>query len=234
MSAYRKTGWLGTVVVAAGLASQANAAPIVMQVTGVDAARGGSIKMLVDGGVKTEYAGLINIKLDGLAAAAFCVDLFHNIGIETIQANPFSPYTTPNTNGARAAWLFANQLSMVNSVAAGEAFQLAIWDIIHDGGDGLSAGRIGASAGIGTPAGVITAANQFLAASLGQSSGAASIYVSVDGPTAKQALVSVYLGGGGGWTPPLDQGAVPEPATFALTGIGLAAAAIYVRRRRRA
>ena len=222
----------GMTVLAAAFAAAADASPLTMQVTGVDWSKGGDVAILVDGHAVTEFAGAINIKLDGIPFQAMCVDLFTGIGIEAIPVNPFSPFTV--NNAARAAWLFVNQFGSVTTAVNGEALQLAIWDIIHDGGDGLSAGRVRASVGVGTPSAVVAGANQYLSASVGQTSGLASVYISVNGPTYKQSLMSNYLGTGG-WTPPSDQGSpVPEPGGMGLSAIGMAtlAAGMYWKRRR--
>jgi hypothetical protein len=196
-----------------------------MSVVGTDTFLGGNIKMIADGSVVTYFAGAIKITLDGAPYEALCVDLFHSIGIETISVNPFNPFGT--TNGARAAWLYSTQFPSVDSVVEGEAIQLAVWDIIHDSGDGLAAGLVRANTAIGTPTTVLSLANQYISMSVGQTSGDASIYISVNGPSAKQSLMSVYL------SPQHQAGEVPEPETFALTGFGLLIAAAYLRRRSR-
>ena len=48
----------------------------------------------------------------------------------------------------------------------GEGLQIAIWDIIHDGGDGPNQGRIQAS--VGTPLDVVQNWGNFLVSSQGQ------------------------------------------------------------------
>ena len=45
-------------------------------------------------------------------------------------------------NENRAAWLYLNRLSTVNSTDSGLVFQSAWWDIVHDNGDGLSTGLV--------------------------------------------------------------------------------------------
>jgi hypothetical protein len=218
----------------AACALSAGASPISMQVVSLDWSKGGSLQMLVDGHLESEYAGAINIRLDGVNYQAMCVDLFTSIGYETIAVNPYSPYSV--NNAARAAWLFATQFGSVHTAVAAEALQLAIWDVIHDGGDGLGAGRIRASTRIGTPLAVVTAANQYLTMSVGQTSGEASVYISIYGADAKQSLMSNYLGFGS-WSPPVDQGSpAPEPGSLGLGALGSACliAGLYWKRRRRA
>jgi hypothetical protein len=232
MNIWVKVGAIAGVL--AGLAIPASATPITMQVVAADTAIGGYMNLLVDGATVNDFVGGIKIKLDGVAYEALCVDLFHSIGIETIQVNPFSPFES--SGWARAAWLYVNVLPGVHTVSAGEALQLAVWDIVHDGGDGFNAGRLRANTAIGTPQAVLDLANTYLSNSLSKTSGTASIYISVDGPTAKQALLSAYVGAGTGWTPPSGQQTLPtpEPSTLALSGFALAATLGLALRRRRA
>lgn len=206
--------------VATVLALSASGSPVETRVLGVDSSRGGAIYLEADGRTVRDFAGFINIALDGVLHEAICVDIFTSIGLETISVNPFSPFAV--TNAARASWLYATQFDLINSILAGEALQLAVWDIIHDGGDGFSAGHIRANTSIGTPTGVLTAANQYLTMSAGKTSGAASVYISVDGPAARQSLLSSNIGGTV-WAPPLYRAEpVPEPAGLALGGLGVA------------
>ena len=66
----------------------------------------------------------------------------------------------------------------------GAALQLAIWDVVHDGGDGFAAGRIRQSADALNPTDsiVLSLANSFLSASLGQTQTGGIVYVNVPAP----------------------------------------------------
>ena len=113
--------------------------------TGLDTGRGGSLDFKEDGTTVNGYAGAVIGTYDGTdVTPLFCIDLFTNISVPgTYTSSPFFPRAWRNED--RAAWLYTNQLSSVTSVVAGEGFQLAIWDIIHDNGDGVSAGRVQAA-----------------------------------------------------------------------------------------
>ena len=95
--------------------------------------------------------------------------------------------------------------------------QLAIWDIIHDGGDGFATGRIRSSAASGqaTDAAVLAAALQHVEFSLNYQSGPtnATVWRHVDGPLVKQQLLGFYQPG--------TENGVPEPASSLLLGGGL-------------
>jgi hypothetical protein len=183
------------------------------------------ITIQADGQTVTWFSGFTNLILDGMQhQSAFCVDAFTEIWNGTHHVVLEDPSTL--SNGARVAWLMQNLATTVTNAAQAAGMQLAIWDIVHDNGDGLAVGRIqGLPA---TDAAVATAANGFIASSVGQSSMNATIYSNIAGRDATQALMSCGADGGtcGGDT------AVPEPATLVTFGLG--AAAIAIGRRRRA
>lgn len=147
-----------------------------IQVISTDGTRGGNVNFVVDGANYTGYAGAILARYDGgpQTQTFFCIDLFTNIGVGTYGSTALVPYTEALT---RAAWLYANRVGNVTSANLGRAFQLAIWDIVHDGGDGPNAGRIRQREGTGgTGTTVVNAWNTYLSASLNQSSLNATIY----------------------------------------------------------
>ena len=91
--------------------------------------------------------------------------------------------------------------------------QVAIWDIVHDGGDGLTNGALQGGA---TSAQIIRLAEQYIAASSGQNSSAGSIFTHVDGPKAKQQLMAP-----GDFAAAAFGFVVPEPTTYLAMGSGL-------------
>jgi hypothetical protein len=186
-------------------------------VSGLDTARGGNVDFKENGTDVNGYAGAIFAAFDGIdVTPLFCVDLFTNISVpSTVNSTPIAP----TGNQTRAAWLYVNQLSTVTDAIAGMAFQLAIWDIMHDNGDGIASGSVQAAAT--TPLAVATAWTNYLTLSLGQSlSTGVSIYQNTnisDGSPAQNLI--------GAPAP------TPEPGTWALVAIGMAGMAVRKRRK---
>jgi hypothetical protein len=159
-------------------------------------------------------AGQIQISLDGTSLIAFCVDLFTNIGFETYNTTlgPPSGYA----GGGRAAWIYENFGPGVNSNESAAALQLAIWDSVHDGGDGLSAGNVQLQ--VTGSATLRLAAEAIVSASAGQSSANATILHNVSfGGQPAQTLI----------TRAVD---TPEPAAWMMTAVGLCLGGLGLRR----
>lgn len=191
---------------------------------GNDPSRGMDITIQADGQTVTWFSGFTNLILDGMQEqSAFCVDAFTEIWNGTHQVVLEDPSTL--TNGARVAWLMQNLATTVTTVAQAAGMQLAIWDIVHDNGDGLDAGRIQGLAA--TDAAVASAAHGFIASSVGQASLNATIYSSIAGRDAAQALMSCGADGGTCGT----ETGVPEPGTLVTFGLGAVAIALGARRR---
>ncbi len=160
-------------------------------------------------------AGQIRVTVDGVNLIAYCVDLFTDIGYATYNSTLTLPSDYPG--GARAAWIFENYAAGVTTNIAGAALQLAVWDIIHDGGDGLSAGNVRlASSGSAT---LRSNASAIITASAGRTSNNATILrnVSVAGVPAQNLITSTI--------------ATPEPGTWLMTAVGLCFAGGLRRRR---
>jgi hypothetical protein len=147
-----------------------------IEVISTDSARGGNVNFVLDGANYTGYSGAILARYDGgpQTETFFCIDLFTSIDYGTYGTTPLVPYTEDLT---RVAWLYVNRLGTVTSANLGRAFQLAIWDIVHDGGDGPNAGRVRQRTGTnGTGTTVVNAWTNYLNVSLNQSSLNATIY----------------------------------------------------------
>jgi hypothetical protein len=117
----------------------------------------------------------------------------------------------------------------VNS-AQGAGIQFAIWDIVHDGGDGFSSGRVQSSAY--TDLGILQWAQYYESASVGKSSALAFIYLNVsfsDGSPAQTLAGPLFLDGG-----PRPNAPVPEPGTLMLGGVALIAIGSVAQRKKRA
>ena len=160
--------------------------------------------------------GVLNVSFDGSLQLqdAFCVDRFRYISNGNYTVDLSSPSTI--VNGTRAAWLLHDILPQINAAPAGTqqrnlaaALQMAIWDIIQDGGDGFTAGRIRRSTSSSNPTDsiILSLANSFITQSNGQSYTNALVLSNVNVNSYTQRLI-------------VDQG-VPEPSTWALALTGL-------------
>lgn len=220
--------------------------------TGVDWSRGGSVWIREDGNdVNAYFAGVIMITLieGGLRydRDTLCVDLFTDIYLgRSYDSNVLRPNQVPGKNLPRVSWLVDNALlptqgpvytsqlpasDWIYTPAQGAAVQLAIWDIVHDGGDGFSAGRVQAVTDPAHPtdADVLAWANHYLAASAAKASGLAFIYLNVDfgsGLPAQMLAGPEFFDGGPRSIPN------PEPATLILEGSALIGLGVWVRKRR--
>jgi hypothetical protein len=189
-----------------------------LTVTGTDSTRGGNLRFIENGAEVRGFAGVILGNYNGgPSQAMFCVDLFTAIDLATYTSEPGPPR---NANELRVAYLYVNYLAGVSSIALGQAMQMAIWDIIHDNGDGVNAGAIRRSSNTSNT--VVNAWNNYLAVSAGKSSTAASIYINFSGTTPAQALIGTFQ--------PVAIPGVPEPATFFLVGGALIGLGLYRRR----
>jgi hypothetical protein len=174
---------------------------------------------------------------------SLCVDLFTDINInQQYLTTVLRPDEVPNKPLLRVSWLVDNALlptqqsvhsdlpdvDWVTTSAQGAGIQLAIWDIIHDGGDGFSAGSVQSTRR--TPADVLAWAVTYEALSLGKSSDLAFVYdnVALNGTPAQMLIGPLFHDGGP--APP-----APEPSTLALAAVvvGICGFARLTRRRAR-
>src|ERR1039458_5334425 len=128
-------------------------------VTGIDSAMGiQSISMDENGSATPIYwSGAIDINVNGYIRQVFCVQLFTDIYLNTTYDTVMDYSDTANLK--RVGWLLQNEFptaALYTGAAlqtAGAAFQLAIWDIIEDNGDGFApgAGKLTQSTDASTP-----------------------------------------------------------------------------------
>ena len=198
-------------------------------VTGLNASLGvqQSLWFDQDGVAGQEYwVGAIIISLDGYPRDTFCVDLFTQISFDTYSSQLD---TATSATEKRIGWLLQNQYPVTQFQAA--AFQLALWDITHDNGDGFAAGagRITQSTDAANPTDptILAMALAYEASSAGKSATYGVIYHNV---TFSGAPVQTLVG-----RPVTDGGPSPkpEPANVILIGSGLVLIAFGRRRARR-
>jgi hypothetical protein len=207
------------------LASSQAAFGTSIQHTGLDSARSKTVEIKVDGSVRSVRAGVAILSVDGTALVdAFCVNLFQGITLnQTYAAESILP-AGYDLDGGAAAWLMETYLPIAGTRAEGAALQLAIWDTIHDSGNGLGAGRIRASAN--TDSTILSLAQTWLDASAGKSSNNAKVFTASAGQRVFQQ--QLYL------TAQTPNGEVPEPGTMAMMAGGAIALGAFRRRQRAA
>lgn len=209
---------------------------------GIGTVNGGAAWMGQDGANFNAYfVGGMDINVDGYTRTVFCIDAFTDIYIGSVNDTLL---TVPDSERVmRAAWVLTSEYADLTtphvdatSSELGAAMQLAIWDIIHDGGDGLGAGRITASTDPSNPtnAAVLIYAQQFLSSSFGQSTTNAIVYNNfcTGGVPASYCGVPSQTLLGLAATDPGPQGQTPEPASMALVGAGVLALAMLRRKQR--
>ncbi len=229
-------------------AMTASASSITMDVDTLDFAnRAGKLYFSENGGQSEigGWAGVIQVRFDSQPSSGFydslCVDLFHNISVySTYQVTPQSLDTI--NNGGRVAWLYSNWVGLgatrnlasslgISGNEAGMGLQLAVWDIVHDGGDGLLQGLIRSTAAgnglTGTNANVVRAVNHLEQISMNQVSANAAIYLDTVNGIATQRQISVPFALMTTSNAAVD---TPEPGTLGLAGLALAAVVLARRK----
>jgi hypothetical protein len=131
----------------------------------------------------------------------FCVDLNHFITIPT-EYEVESLTTADLANGGRLAWMYQNNIAQAKNgdsdIAA--ALQIAMWDVVTDGGDGLDTGNFQYVSGLASRSTVSSAT--MIEESAGKA--AEATYFRTIGPDG-QSMITIP---------------VPEPGTFGLLGLG--------------
>jgi hypothetical protein len=226
------SGLLLALVLGCGVAS---ASTIV--VSGVDTTRGAYDLVIRENNntdVQLYFAGVISIEVtEGgktFTRDSLCVDLFTTIGLgPSYDTTLLQPSMVPSKDLTRVSWLVENyfppalgsgQPESATLIAQGEGIQLAIWDIVHDGGDGLTTGSV--QKANATPQAVVDWAVFYENASVGQSDNQAFVYNNVGSGTLAQMLIGPQFADG--------PQPVPEPQTLMPMGIALIALSLGLRR----
>jgi hypothetical protein len=164
------------------------------------------------------WVGGIGISVDGYSRSVFCVQLFTDIYLNTTYTTTIDFSDTANLK--RVGWLLQNEFPV--GQVAGAGFQLAIWDIIEDNGDGFgtattTAGKVSQSTDPSNPttSTVLAAAVKYEADSLGKTSDYGAVYNNFMGTTPVQNLMGTPVTDGG-------PSPAPEPSAILLMIGGLA------------
>ena len=202
-----------------------------IEVTGTNNSLGENTYLLENGVDTSTYAGEGNILLDGtISRTAFCVAIFVDINIGVLYNTVLTDIASV-ANGGRVGWLLDNILPSIitssptygSTAQQGAGLQMAIWDIVNDGGDGFSAGGVqGAS---NTDAMALSDAKYYESLSVGKSADA-WVYMNFsqsNGAPAQTLMGFVSTTDGG----PM----VPESGTLSLVLPGFALLAAGLRRR---
>jgi hypothetical protein len=204
-------------------------------VTGIDTAHGEQNLWMNEDGVDVQqyFVGDLFIRVTSgtknYNRTAYCVDLFTDINLNTtyntVVEHPSDVVGRPNQG--RVSWLIQNYAASVTTAAQGAAFQLAIWDIVHDNGDGFTSGRVQQAKTHTTPSDVITQALTYESLSLGKTSNGAYVYQNstTNGGVEAQMLMGPAFSDGGPYP-------TPEPSTLLMVG-GAVVVGWQIRRKRR-
>jgi hypothetical protein len=100
-----------------------------------------SVKIKYNGHTQTVLAGAQSVSIDGAdPIALYCIDLDHgNRFGDTYGVNIQDVSTVANS--AMVSNLMTNFWSTIDTSTEAAAFQLALWDVVVDGGDGLNSGN---------------------------------------------------------------------------------------------
>jgi hypothetical protein len=205
----------------------------------------------------TYFAGVINITLTDSDGSQFnrdtmCVQLFTDIYLGQVYGTTVEiPVGMGGGSLDQASWLLDNALmpgqnggatpsslpsaDWVTTAAQGAGLQLAIWDLVNDGGNGFSAGSIQAATVANGPAADVTDPTvlswavlyENLALIPGNVSDDAFVYVNVDQGNGNPAQMLE----GPEFTSDDGPQPTPEASTLVLAGTALAALGLVGRRK---
>lgn len=138
-----------SILIVAAVLSVGAAQASTLNFVGMKAGQYKQVTINYNGHSENVYAGTMNIKVDGVSMDAYCVDLDDwNHNGDTYGVNEL-PISALGSNSIPVGNLFAHYSQGVDSANKGAALQLAIWDALVDGGDGMDTGQFKAS-GLGS------------------------------------------------------------------------------------
>lgn len=175
-----------------------------------------TINVMFDGQPRDIYAGQLGVRFStGASGLLFCADPFVTLRMDSVDINQLSAGTM--NQGGRLSWMYDSFASTITQGWQAAAFQLAVWDIVSDSGDGFGNGRIQATAA--TRPEVLNTAVSLVTSSQGKSSNSGSFYQPIAGAQYSQTLFSASFQ------------PVPEPGSYAMIGAGLSVLGLLRRRR---
>ena len=183
-----------------------SASSIIVQVNNT---LGESIYINQDGVVtQIGFAGGITGNVDGHSRVLWCLQLFVDINTGTTYNSVVDWADTANLG--RVGWMVQNVAPTLTTKAQGAAFQLAIWDIMEDNGNGFTSGHVAKSSSTSHPTDgtVLTLAAQYETQSVGKDFRWVPVYrnFTVNGGTPVQNLIGGLTYDGG------VDGKAPEPS----------------------
>ena len=217
-------------LLAATLSTTSFANQVYVSLTGMDSNTSTKIDLRVLDPGTDQYTTWTNVWAGGILTIAgnsavedyYCVDLFHDINVPGTYLDNVS---LPNAalRQDRVAWMIDNLTTTFSkdssiSKLQGAGLQLAIWDIVTDGGDGFSTGSVQKAAT--TNADVVAWAQQYIALSVGKSAMDVGVY-----------QVSTLNKKGVPYQTLMGDTTVPEPASLGFAAFGILTLALFHRRR---
>jgi hypothetical protein len=213
------------VILAALLLAAIAAAPASAVVLGLDWGTGQSpVSISYNGTTHNVYAGSLKGYLGGhlgnplpphdgtYFGDTFCVDLSHTITIPTEYEVDLLP-TSQLVHGGRLAWLYKNYIGSAKTDGeTAAALQLALWDVVVDGGDGFNTGNF-----------------RLLS---GATSKTHSLMVNMVADSENKTDNATYFRTRGPYGQSMISVPVPEPGTFGLLGLGIGLVGLgFIRKR---
>ncbi len=189
-----------TTILVAGLLTGAHATTLKIEsiVPGLSEA----VTINYNGNNQNVLAGAQSVRIDGASPVGlYCVDLDHaNHFGDTYGVNVQGVSTV--ANGTQVNNLMTNFWSTLDTSTEAAAFQLALWDVVVDGGDGLSTGNF---KGVNIGSGIASKFTEYQSAI--NSAGPESLTISVYNATSHGQNGNIHQN-------LIGAQAVPEPATL--------------------